>query len=62
MAHTGLESLATVGDLWLSIPLRKTIEMHWHVVPSETISGCVSDQQEMLFRAWEEIDNWIEAR
>ncbi len=62
VAHTGLDSLATIGDLWLSIPVRKTIEMNWHVVVAETIPRSESAQEEMLLRAWEEIDRWIDVQ
>lgn len=62
VAHTGLDQLATVGDLWWAIPTRKTIELAWYVVPADRIPRTPAGQEEMLFRAWEAIDAWIERR
>ena len=62
VAHTGLDDLATVGDLWYSIPTDKTIELAWQVVPADFIPDDPEEQEEMLFLAWEAIDAWIEAR
>lgn len=62
VAHTGLDELASIGDLWTSIPTSKTIEMAWHVVPASTVPTSRDDQEEMLFLAWEAIDAWIEDR
>lgn len=62
VAHTGLDELATIGDLWASIPTDKTIELNWYVVPAETIPRSQADQEEMLLVAWEAIDAWIEQR
>lgn len=62
VAHTGLDQLATVGDLWWSIPTRKTIELAWFVVHADRIPRTAAAQEEMLFQAWEAIDAWIEDR
>lgn len=62
VAHTGLDELAGVEDLWYSIPVAKAIELNWHVVPAGSIPREESAQEEMLFLAWEAIDDWIERR
>ncbi len=62
VAHTGLDALASIGDLWSSIPIAKTIELNWHVVPAADIPRDEADQEEMLFLAWEAIDAWITER
>ncbi len=62
VAHTGLDDLATISDLWYSIPIRKTIQLAWQVIPADRIPDSPADQEEMLFGAWEAIDAWIEAR
>lgn len=62
VAHTGLDELASIGDLWTSIPTSKTIELAWHVVPANAVPANEAEQEEMLFLAWEAIDAWIEDR
>ncbi len=62
VAHTGLDELVSIGDLWTSIPTSKTIELAWHVVPAGMVPEGQEDQEEMLLLAWEAIDAWIEDR
>ena len=60
VAHTGLDSIATIGDLWTAIPDHKTLELAWRVVPAEQIPPTDAARVEMMFRAWEAIDRWID--
>ncbi len=62
VAHTGLESLAGIGDLWTAIPEHKTLEMTWRSVPAATVPRDDDGIGEMLFLAWEAIDEWIDVQ
>lgn len=62
VAHTGLEEIATVGDLWAAIPEHKTIHLTWSVIPSAQIPLDRDGREELLFAAWEAIDRWVAAR
>ena len=59
VAHTGLEKLVTVRDVWRELPMDKRIVMKgWSVEPAEIPDG--SDQQEgWLFDWWLRVDRWI---
>jgi 1-acyl-sn-glycerol-3-phosphate acyltransferase len=60
VAHTGLDELASVGDLWFALPDNKTLYMKWYVVPSDRVPRSDEAQEELLFQAWESIDEWID--
>ena len=59
VAHTGLDHLLTVGDLWRELPMDKVIVMRWWQVPREEIPAGREAQIEWLFAWWERIDDWI---
>ena len=60
VAHTGLDTIATIQDLWFAIPTDKVIHLTWHVVEADVIPRDQAGQEDMLFRAWEAIDQWVE--
>ncbi len=62
VAHTGLDQIATFGDLWTAIPDHKVIELAWRVVPAREIPDHDEGRIELLYQAWEGIDAWIERR
>lgn len=62
VAHTGLDEIAGIADLWAAIPENKTIHMTWTVVPRRHIPPSRGEREDFLFRAWEAIDEWIDAR
>jgi 1-acyl-sn-glycerol-3-phosphate acyltransferase len=59
VAHTGLDHMLTVGDVWRELPMDKVITMRWWQVPREEIPAQRSDRIEWLFGWWERIDAWI---
>ncbi len=61
VAHTGLDHLLTVGDLWRELPMDKQIVMRWETVPREEIPEDREARIEWLFDRWAEIDAWIGA-
>ena len=59
VAHTGLDHLLTVADLWRELPMDKQIIMRWWRVPREEIPAGREDRIDWLFSWWEQIDEWI---
>ncbi len=59
VAHTGLDHLLTVGDLWRSLPMDKQIIMRWWQVPRGEIPEGREERIDWLFDWWEQIDQWI---
>jgi 1-acyl-sn-glycerol-3-phosphate acyltransferase len=59
VAHTGLDHVLTIGDIWRELPMDKVIVMRWWQVPREEIPAGRDAQIEWLFGWWERIDDWI---
>ncbi len=59
VAHTGLDHVLTVRDVWRELPMDKVIVMRWWQVPREEIPTEREAQVEWLFGWWETIDTWI---
>ncbi len=59
VAHTGLDHVLTIGDLWRELPMDKRIVMRWWQVPREEIPDGREARIEWLFGWWERIDAWI---
>jgi 1-acyl-sn-glycerol-3-phosphate acyltransferase len=59
VAHTGLDHMLTVGDVWRELPMDKVIVMRWWQVPSDEIPVDRDARIEWLFGWWERIDDWI---
>ncbi|MFN8192216.1 MAG: 1-acyl-sn-glycerol-3-phosphate acyltransferase [Nocardioidaceae bacterium] len=60
VAHTGLDHLSTVGDIWRALPMDKQIIMRWWTVPRTEIPDGRDARIEWLFGWWERIDAWVE--
>jgi len=60
VAHTGMDHLLTVGDVWRELPMDKRLLMQWWQVPRAEIPADREDQIEWLFAWWERIDAWID--
>jgi 1-acyl-sn-glycerol-3-phosphate acyltransferase len=59
VAHTGLEHLSTVRDLWRGLPMDKTLHLRWWFVPAAEVPKEESQLTDWLYRWWETIDAWI---
>ncbi len=59
VAHTGLDHMLTVGDVWRELPMDKVITMRWWQVSRDEIPSEREAQIEWLFGWWERIDDWI---
>ena len=60
VAHTGLDHMLTVGDVWRELPMDKVIVMRWWQVPRDEIPAEREARIEWLFLWWERIDAWID--
>ncbi len=60
VAHTGLDHLAGVGDLWRELPTDKQIIMRWWRVPRAEIPEGREERIEWLYGWWASIDDWVE--
>jgi 1-acyl-sn-glycerol-3-phosphate acyltransferase len=61
VAHTGIEHLATVRDIWHGLPQEKTLRMRWNFVPAADIPQDADEFRDWLFDWWADIDCWIRA-
>jgi 1-acyl-sn-glycerol-3-phosphate acyltransferase len=59
VAHTGLEHLSTVRDLWRGLPMDKTLHLRWWFVPAADVPRDDTQLIEWLYRWWATIDAWI---
>ncbi len=59
VAHTGLEHLSTVADLWDGLPMDQTVRLRWWFVPADEVPRERRAQEEWLYERWAEIDAWI---
>jgi len=60
VAHTGLDHLNTVGDVWRELPMDKLLIMRWWQVPRAEIPEGREARIDWLYRWWERIDGWVE--
>ena len=60
VAHTGLDHMLTVADVWREIPMDKQIIMRWWRVQRADIPVGREERIDWLFSWWEHIDDWID--
>jgi 1-acyl-sn-glycerol-3-phosphate acyltransferase len=60
VAHTGLDHLLTIGDVWRELPMDKRIVMRWWQVPRAEIPEGRDERIEWLYGWWERVDAWID--
>ncbi|MGY1714787.1 lysophospholipid acyltransferase family protein [Geodermatophilus sp. SYSU D01106] len=59
VAHTGLEHLDSVRDVWRELPMDKTLHLRWWFVPAAEVPRGEAELTDWLYRWWETIDAWI---
>lgn len=59
VAHTGLDDLITVGDVWRALPMEQVIKAKWWRVPAGEVPRGRDDVVRWLYDWWERIDAWI---
>lgn len=62
VAHTGVEHMVTVLDVWRELPMDKQIEMRWWIVPAADVPADREERIDWLFEWWQKIDDWISAQ
>jgi 1-acyl-sn-glycerol-3-phosphate acyltransferase len=60
VAHTGLDRMLTIGDIWRELPMDKMITMRFWSVPPEEVPPGRDERIEWLYDWWTRIDDWIE--
>jgi len=61
VAHTGLDDLITIRDVWRALPMEQVIKAKWWRVPAPQVPRERAEVVPWLFDWWERIDAWIEA-
>ena len=61
VAHTGLDRMLTVADVWRELPMDKRIVMRFWSVPPEDVPTGRQERIDWLFDWWAQIDAWIAA-
>jgi 1-acyl-sn-glycerol-3-phosphate acyltransferase len=59
VAHTGLDHMLTIADVWRELPMDKQIIMRWWRVAREEIPDGREARIDWLFSWWEDIDRWV---
>jgi 1-acyl-sn-glycerol-3-phosphate acyltransferase len=62
VAHTGLEDLITIGDIWRALPIEQSLKARWWRVPAAQVPRGRPEQEQVrwLYDWWARIDAWIE--
>ncbi len=60
VAHTGLEQLSSLRELYNGLPMRSEVRMTWWCVPAQQIPQGYEQRLDWLYAWWERIDTWIE--
>jgi 1-acyl-sn-glycerol-3-phosphate acyltransferase len=60
VAHTGVDKMLTMADVWRELPLETTIMMRWWSVDAAEVPRGREERVEWLFEWWARIDQWIE--
>jgi 1-acyl-sn-glycerol-3-phosphate acyltransferase len=59
-AHTGLDRMMTVADVWRELPMDKQLVMRFWSVPPEEVPVDAEERVVWLYDWWARIDAWIE--
>ena len=60
VAHTGLDKMITVGDVWRELPMDKQLTMRFWSVPPEEVPPGEEERVAWLYDWWARIDAWVE--
>jgi 1-acyl-sn-glycerol-3-phosphate acyltransferase len=60
VAHTGLERMVTITDVWRELPMDKQLTMRFWSVPPEEVPAGRAERIEWLYEWWRRIDEWID--
>jgi 1-acyl-sn-glycerol-3-phosphate acyltransferase len=62
VAHSGLDHLVSVADVWRALPMDSVVRMRWWLVPSAEVPHGEPAQIAWLDDWWTRIDDWIGAQ
>ncbi|MEV6492255.1 1-acyl-sn-glycerol-3-phosphate acyltransferase [Actinoplanes sp. NPDC051633] len=60
VAHTGLDRMMTVADVWRELPMDKKLVMRFWSVAPEEIPATEEERVTWLYEWWALIDSWVE--
>jgi 1-acyl-sn-glycerol-3-phosphate acyltransferase len=60
VAHTGLDRMVSVGDVWRELPMDKRLVMRFWSVPPEEVPTGEQERIDWLYDWWARIDAWID--
>ena len=60
VAHTGLDHVVSLADVWHSLPMDKRLQMAWWRISREDIPVDRDERIEWLFTWWQHVDEWVE--
>jgi 1-acyl-sn-glycerol-3-phosphate acyltransferase len=60
VAHTGLDRMITVADVWRELPMDKQLVMRFWSVPPEEVPASEEARIAWLYDWWARIDAWID--
>ncbi len=60
VAHTGLDHVVSIADVWHSLPMDKLLQMGWWRIPREEIPTGREERIEWLFEWWSRVDVWVD--
>ncbi len=60
VAHTGLERLSTVGDVWRELPVDKRIVLKGWATDVAELPADRAGREAWLYDRWEQVDAWID--
>ncbi|MCZ7630683.1 MAG: 1-acyl-sn-glycerol-3-phosphate acyltransferase [Microthrixaceae bacterium] len=60
VAHTGLEQLGSVRQIWSGLPMRSEVRLTSWLVPAEHVPSGYTERVAWLYAWWEHIDRWID--
>jgi 1-acyl-sn-glycerol-3-phosphate acyltransferase len=61
VAHTGLEQLSTVRDLWRGLPMDSDVRARLWTVAAEDVPDGDAARVDWLYDWWERLDAWVDA-
>ena len=59
VAHTGLDHLQSVRQVWRGVPLTRTVEVAWWTIPTQRVPLGEEARLRWLQDNWAQIDAWI---
>ncbi|OLB65725.1 MAG: glycerol acyltransferase [Actinobacteria bacterium 13_2_20CM_2_72_6] len=59
VAHTGVDHLLTVADVWRELPMDKRITMQWWLEPASAVPVTADERVDWLYAWWARIDAWV---